>query len=87
MELLKSGGKIRNVLAFAEEAVKKGVGKFRNVSAFAEGAVKQVFASLEMCWQSQKEGFPEGAVKKVLASLENCRHLLKELYKKCCKNF
>jgi len=47
----------------------KSIGKLRNVSAFAKGAVKQVFPSLEMCWQLQKEGFPEGAVEKELAIL------------------
>jgi hypothetical protein len=48
--------------------------------AFPEGAVKKVLASLEKCWQSQKEllknvgklsnvlkfAFPEGAVKKIV---------------------
>jgi hypothetical protein len=52
------------------------------VLAFPEGAVKQVFASLDMCWQSQNElvkivgqlrkvlAFPKGAVKKLMASIE-----------------
>ena len=39
----------KNVLAFAEGAVKKSVGKLRHVLAFTEGAVEKVLASLDLC--------------------------------------
>ena len=59
--------------------------------AFPKGAVKKVLASLEKCWQSQKEllknvgklsnvlEFAEGAFEKVLANLELCWHSQGEL--------
>ena len=61
----------------------KSVGKLRNVSAFAKGTVKQVFPSLEMCWQLQKEGFPEGAVKKRLAILKKVFGFAERAVKTC----
>jgi len=73
------------VLGFHKEQL-KSVGKLRKMLAFADGTVKKVFASLEMCWYSQKEllksvskfrngsSFAEGSVKKLLASIEMCWH-------------
>jgi hypothetical protein len=42
------------VLALAGGTV-KSIGKLREVLPFSEGIVKKLLASLEMCWNTQKE--------------------------------
>ena len=64
--------------SFAEEAVKKNiVKKVVNVLAFPEGAVKKVLASLEKCWQFQKE------LLKNVGKLSNVLEFAEEAFEKC----